>query len=153
MILFGMPLRLPVASGSGGCVVRRRHHGRGTSCPLLPLASQKESRMDYQYEQAVEILRRTPVTLTAFLRGLPAAWTTSTAGPGTWSAYDIVGHLLHGDETDWIERTRIIFDHGELRPFDSFDRTAMFEKYQGCSLDRLLAAFQPAPASNLATPS
>jgi uncharacterized damage-inducible protein DinB len=107
--------------------------------------------MDYQYEQAVEILRRTPATLTAFLRGLPAAWTTSTAGPGTWSVYDIVGHLLHGDETDWIERTRTILEHGEQRPFDSFDRTAMFEKYQGCSLDQLLAAFEQARASNLAT--
>jgi uncharacterized damage-inducible protein DinB len=107
--------------------------------------------MEYQYAQAVEILCRTPAILTVCLRGLPEAWTTSTAGPGTWSAYDIVGHLLHGDEADWIERTRIILEHGEQRPFDSFDRTAMFEKYQGCSLDQLLAAFELARANNLAT--
>lgn len=110
-----------------------------------------ESRMDYQYEQAVEILRRTPASLTALLRGLPEAWTTSTEGPDTWSAYVIVGHLLHGDEADWIERARIILEHGEQRPFDSFNRTAMFEKYQGFSLDQLLAAFEQVRANNLAT--
>jgi uncharacterized damage-inducible protein DinB len=107
--------------------------------------------MEYQYEAAVEILRRTPATLTLFLRGLPEEWTTSSEGPDTWSVYDIVGHLLHGEETDWIERTRIILEHGETRPFDSFNRTAMFEKYQGFSLDQLLAAFERARAHNLAT--
>ncbi len=107
--------------------------------------------MDYQYEQSVEILRRTPATLTVFLRELPEAWTTSKEGPDTWSAYDIVGHLLHGEEADWIERTRIILEQGEQRPFDSFDRTAMFEKHQGFSLDQLLAAFEQARAQNLAT--
>ena len=106
--------------------------------------------MDYQIEQAVEILRRTPATLTALLRGLPAVWTTSTEGPDTWSAYDIVGHLLHGDETDWIARARIILEHGERRPFDSFNRTAMFDKYQGFTLDQLLAAFAETRANNLA---
>lgn len=107
--------------------------------------------MDYQYEQAVAILRRTPATLTALLRELPAAWTTSTEGPDTWSAYDIVGHLLHGEEADWIERTRTILEHGEQRPFDSFNRTGMFEQYRGVSLDELLAAFAQARANNLAT--
>ena len=106
--------------------------------------------MDYEYEQAVEILRRTPASLTALLRGLPEAWTTSNAGPGTWTAYEVVGHLLHGEETDWIRRTRVILEHGEQRPFDTFNRTAMFEKYQGLSLDQLLAAFERARAKNLA---
>jgi uncharacterized damage-inducible protein DinB len=108
-------------------------------------------RMDYQYEQAVEILRRTPATMTALLRGLPEAWTTSAEGPATWSAYDIVGHLLHGEEADWIGRTRLILEHGEQRPFDAFNRTAMFEKYHGFSLDQLLAAFEQVRANNLAT--
>jgi uncharacterized damage-inducible protein DinB len=107
--------------------------------------------MDYQYEHAVEILRRTPATLTVLLRGLSEAWTTSAEGPDTWSAYDIVGHLLHAEEADWIERARIILEHGERRPFDSFNRAAMFEKYQGVSLDQLLAAFEQARANNLAT--
>lgn len=106
--------------------------------------------MNYQYEQAVEILRRTPATLTLFLRGLSGAWTTSTEGPDTWSAYDIVGHLLHAEEADWIERARIILEYGEQRPFDSFNRAAMFEKYQGHSLNQLLAAFEQARLNNLA---
>ena len=107
--------------------------------------------MEYQYEQAVEILRRTPATLMALLGGLPEAWTRSTEGPDTWSAYDIVGHLLHGEEGDWMGRTHIILEQGEQRPFDSVNRTAMFEKYQGYSLDQLLAAFEQARAENLAT--
>jgi uncharacterized damage-inducible protein DinB len=107
--------------------------------------------MDYQYEQAVEILRRTPATLTVLLRGLPEAWTTSTEGPATWSVYDIVGHLLHGEEADWIARTRLILEQGKKRPFDAFNRTAMFEQYRGFSLDQRLAAFEQARANNLAT--
>jgi uncharacterized damage-inducible protein DinB len=107
--------------------------------------------MEYQIEDAVAILRQTPATLTALLRGLPEAWTRSTAGPDTWSAYDVVGHLLHGEETDWITRASIILEHGESRPFDSFDRTAMFEKYRDSSLDQLLAAFAQAREQNLAT--
>jgi hypothetical protein len=107
--------------------------------------------MEYRIEDAVALLRRTPATLTALLRGLPEAWTTSKAGPDTWSAYDVVGHLLHGEETDWIARARIILEHGESRPFDSFDRTAMFEKYREYSLDQLLAAFAQAREQNLAT--
>jgi uncharacterized damage-inducible protein DinB len=107
--------------------------------------------MDYQYEHVVAILRRTPETLVALLRGLPEAWTTSTEGPDTWSAYDIVGHLLNGEETDWIVRTRLLLEHGEKRPFDSVNRTAMFEKYKDFSLDQLLAAFEQARAKNLAT--
>ena len=107
--------------------------------------------MEYQYEHAVEILRRTPATLTMFLRGLPEEWTRSTEGTDTWSAYDIVGHLLNGEETDWIERARTILEHGEERPFVPVNRKAMFEKYQGFSLDQLLAAFEQARAGNLAT--
>ena len=107
--------------------------------------------MEYQYEQAVEILRRTPATLAALLGGLPDAWTTATEGPATWSAYDVVGHLLHGDETDWIARARIILEHGEQRPFDTFNRTAMFHKYRGFSFDQLLAAFEQVRERNLET--
>jgi hypothetical protein len=107
--------------------------------------------MDYQYEDAVAILRRTPATLTALLGGLSEAWITSTEGPGTWSAFDIVGHLLHGEEADWIERARIILEQGEKRPFDAVNRTAMFEQFQGISLGQLLAAFEQARATNLAT--
>ena len=107
--------------------------------------------MEYQYEQAVEILRRTPATLTVLLGGLPEEWTTSTEGPDTWSVLDIIGHLLHGEEADWIVRARTILEHGETQPFNSFNRTAMFDQYQGLSLERLLAAFEQARAKNLET--
>jgi uncharacterized damage-inducible protein DinB len=107
--------------------------------------------MDYQIAQAVTILRRTPATLTALLRGLSEEWTNSSAGADTWSAYNVVGHLLHGEETDWIPRARIILKEGEAHPFDSFDRAAMFEKYQGYSLDQLLTAFEQAREKSLAT--
>jgi uncharacterized damage-inducible protein DinB len=107
--------------------------------------------MDYQSDQAIAILQRTPETLTALLRGLPEEWTRSNAGPDTWSAYDVVGHLLHAEEADWIARARIILEEGEGHPFESFDRTAMFEKYQGYSLDQLLDAFAERRAQSLAT--
>ena len=107
--------------------------------------------MDYQLDDGLAILRRTPATLTALLSGLPEVWTLSTEGPNTWSAYDIVGHLLNGEETDWIERARIILEDGETRPFASFDRTAMFENYKGHSLTQLLVAFEQARTKNLAT--
>ncbi len=107
--------------------------------------------MDFQYEQGVEILRRTPATLTALLSGLSDAWTRSTEGEGTWSAYDIVGHLLHGEEADWMGRARIILEEGEGRPFTPFNRTAMFEKDQSVPLNDLLVAFAEARANNLAT--
>jgi uncharacterized damage-inducible protein DinB len=107
--------------------------------------------MDYQRDQTIEILRRTPATLTALLRGLPEEWTKSNAGPDTWSAYDVVGHLLHAEEADWIPRARIILEHGESHPFESFDRAAMFEKYRGFSLDQLLAAFEQAREKSLST--
>lgn len=116
----------------------------------LSLLFQKGCVMEYQYEQAVEILRRTPATLTALLRGLPEAWTHATEGQDTWSAYDIVGHLLHSEEVNWIERARIILEFGEQGSFDSFNRTAMFEKYQDYSLDQLLVAFEQKRAQTLA---
>jgi uncharacterized damage-inducible protein DinB len=106
--------------------------------------------MDFQYDQAVAILSRTPATLAALLRGLPDAWTRATEGSATWSAYDIVGHLLHGDESNWMMRVRAILEQGERRPFDAFNRTAMFEKYEGYSLDRLLDAFAQTRAQQLA---
>jgi uncharacterized damage-inducible protein DinB len=106
--------------------------------------------MDFQYEQAVEMLRRTPATLAALLRGLPEAWITGAEGPDTWSAYDVVGHLLYADETNWMERARTIREQGGQRPFGPFNRAAMFERSQGRSLDELLAAFAQTRAANLA---
>lgn len=98
--------------------------------------------MEFQLDQAKDILRRTPATLNALLTDLPNNWVLSNEGPETWSPYDVVGHLIEGEETDWIPRARIILEQGEARPFDKFDRIAMFEKSKGKSLLELLAEFE-----------
>ena len=96
----------------------------------------------FKLDQAKEILRRTPGTLNALLADLPDEWVLSNEGPETWSPYDVVGHLIEGEETDWIPRARIILELGEDRPFDKFDRFAMFQKSKGKSLRELLARFE-----------
>ncbi|HEY0378514.1 MAG TPA: DinB family protein [Pyrinomonadaceae bacterium] len=98
--------------------------------------------MEFRLDHAREILGRTPATLNSLLRRLPDEWTSSNEGPDTWSPYDIVGHLVHAEETDWIPRARIILEHGEGRAFDPFDRFAMFEKSGGKKLGDLLDEFE-----------
>ncbi len=105
--------------------------------------------MEFQLEQATEILRRTPATLNALLRHLPEEWVLSTEGPESWSPFDVVGHLIHGEEADWIPRAKLILEHGESRPFEPFDRFAMFEKSKGKTLDELLDRFEQLRAESL----
>ena len=105
----------------------------------------------FDLAEATALLARTPRVLDAWLRGLPEPWLRATEGPDTWSPCDVVGHLLHGEETDWIARAEIIRTHGPTRAFDPFDRFAMFEKSKGMTIDDLLDAFAEARAQNLAT--
>jgi uncharacterized damage-inducible protein DinB len=105
--------------------------------------------MEFQLEQAIEVLKRTPATLTSLLRGLPDEWTTGNEGKDTWTPYDVLGHLIHGEETDWIARANIILRYGESRPFDPFDRFAQFEKSKGKSLNDLLSEFEAARKASL----
>jgi hypothetical protein len=91
-------------------------------------------------DDVVAILARTPASLTALLEGLPDTWINATEGDQTWSPYDVIGHLIHGERTDWMSRARHILA-GETRPFDSFDRTAQFTQSQGASLSELLLTF------------
>ena len=98
--------------------------------------------MEFQLQDAKQILSRTPATLNALLQDLPGEWLLANEGPDTWSPFDIVGHLIHGEETDWIPRARIILEHGEQGTFEPFDRFAMFERSKGKSLSDLLAEFQ-----------
>lgn len=98
--------------------------------------------MEFQLDHATEVLRRTPATLNSLLRHLPNEWVSSSEGPESWSPFDVVGHLIHGEETDWIPRARIILEHGESRTFEPFDRHAMFEKSKGKSLGDLLDRFE-----------
>ena len=97
--------------------------------------------MEFELQEAIEILGRTPATLDAMLHGLSEPWLVQNEGAETWSPYDIVGHLIHGEETDWIPRARMILEHGEARAFEPFDRVAMFEKSKGKSIGELLDTF------------
>ena len=78
--------------------------------------------MDFALTTALEVLNRTPGTLKSMLSGLPAPWTSANEGPDTWSPQDVVGHLIHGEETDWIPRAKIILTKGESQAFEPFDR-------------------------------
>ena len=109
-----------------------------------------EPEVAYQPDEAIPVLARTPAVLRALLDGLPEAWTRATEGAGTWSAFDVVGHLIHGERTDWIPRAELILAHGLSRPFEAFDRFAMFEASRGKSLSELLDTFAELRAANVA---
>ena len=97
--------------------------------------------MEFELAQAIEILQRTPATLNSLLRDLPESWLVQNEGLETWSPYDVIGHLIHGEETDWIPRAKIILEHGETRAFEPFNRVAMFEESKRKSITELLDTF------------
>jgi hypothetical protein len=97
--------------------------------------------MEYNLADAIAVLARTPRTLDALLRGLPDLWVRTNEGKHSWSAYDIVGHLIVGERTDWMPRARIILEHGEARVFDPFDRFAQSREKQDRRLEELLDEF------------
>ena len=107
------------------------------------------TRRPFVLDEAIDILTRTPAVLAAMLRGLPDHWTSANEGGDSWSAFDIVGHLIHGEEADWLARARIIIEHGESRPFDTFDRQAQFAASKGKTLTRLLDEFATLRAQRL----
>ncbi len=94
--------------------------------------------MSFDLQSSIEILRRTPAILDAWLRGLPDEWMHATEGGESWSAYDMIGHFIHGEKTDWIPRARIILEHGEERAFEPYDRFAQFEDSKGKTASELL---------------
>ena len=105
--------------------------------------------MEFKVEEAIEILGRTPETLQSLLGDLPDNWITNNEGADSWSPFDVLGHLIHGEEEDWIPRARIILEHGQSRPFEPFNRTAMFEKSKGKSTAELLEVFRFLRQKNL----
>jgi len=105
----------------------------------------------FELAEATPVLRRTPATLSSLLSGLPARWVESADDPLHWRPYDIVGHLIHGEKTDWIPRARLILEQGMQRPFEPFDRAAMFEASRGRSLEVLLEEFRSLRDENLRT--
>jgi hypothetical protein len=106
--------------------------------------------MDFNLESSLHVLNRTPHILEVWLRDLPDEWILCNEGNETWSAYDVVGHLIHGEKTDWMERTRIIMSDAPVRMFAKFDRFAQFQESAGKTMNDLLDEFKIARQNNLA---
>ena len=98
--------------------------------------------MNFTVEQSIEILERTPDVLNTLLQNISADWTSNNEGPETWSVYDIIGHLIHGEKTDWMPRTEIILSENADKHFTPFDRFAQFKNSEGKSLEQLLDEFK-----------
>src|ERR1700736_447681 len=110
---------------------------------------------EFRLAEAIAVLTRTPAAVDTLLRALPDIWVRGNEGRSkdandSWSAFDIVGHLIVGERTDWMPRARIILEHGEARPFDPFDRFAQSKGSQGKSLEQLLDDFARLRQENLA---
>lgn len=105
--------------------------------------------MDYKLSDALIILERTPRILEALAKDLPPQWSEVNEGPETWSVYDLIGHLIHGETTDWIARMEIILAQAEDRTFPPFERFAMFEESKGKSLNQLVDEFARVRNKNL----
>src|SRR5438874_9481898 len=97
--------------------------------------------MEPNLQHTMSLLTRIPAALNALLRDLPETWTLSNEGEKTWSAFDIVGHLIHGERTDWMPRTKMILQFGEAKTFEPFDRWGQERESKGRSLSRLLDEF------------
>lgn len=104
---------------------------------------------EHNLQQTISLLSRTPAALNVLLRDLPEDWTQRNEGEKTWSAFDIVGHLIEGELTDWLPRARRLLEFGESKPFDRFDRFAQERTSQGKSLGELLDEFARLRSKNL----
>ena len=107
--------------------------------------------MEFDLARTLEILERTPATFRALLGGLPDEWTAANEGPDTFSAFDNVGHVIHGERTDWIPRARIILAQGPDRTFEPYDRFAQYRESRGKSVAQLLDELADLRAANLET--
>lgn len=107
--------------------------------------------MNFNLTNSVHVLEKTPLILEILLSDLPDTWIETNEGPGTWSPYEVVGHLIHGEKTDWIPRARIILEHGPDQPFTPFDRFAQLVDSREKSLDKLLNDFTKLRSENLST--
>lgn len=110
---------------------------------------QDRTRRPFVLSEAVTILQRTPATLNTLLRGLPENWTAGHEGGETWSPFDVLGHLVHGERTDWMPRVHILLEHGETMTFPRFDRLAQFQSSRGRTLPELLDEFASLRQSSL----
>lgn len=106
--------------------------------------------MTQDLHNTMALLERTPAALDALLRNLPEEWTASREGEGTWSVFDTVGHLIHGERTDWLPRVKRILEAEDTRPFDPFDRQGHVRESEGKTLAQLLDEFARARTASLA---
>jgi hypothetical protein len=97
--------------------------------------------MKYSYERSVEILERTPAVMNALLSGIGEDWIMNNEGPETFSPYNVIGHLIHGEKTDWSARIKRILEYSDTKTFDIYDRFAQIEESKGKSLQQLLDEF------------
>lgn len=107
--------------------------------------------MQFDLKHALQILERTPTVLNTLLGGLSDSWTSPNEGLETWSPYDVVGHLIHGENTDWVVRAEIILGNAKDKTFTPFDRFAQFENSKGKALGSLLIEFEQLRATNIKT--
>ena len=105
--------------------------------------------MHFDLDKTIKILERTPAVFKALFYELDANWATINEGPRTWSAYDILGHLIHGEQTDWIPRAEIILCDGYNKTFEPFDRFAQEKLSQGKTMEDLLEEFASLRESSL----
>lgn len=105
--------------------------------------------MKYSLEKSIEILERTPEVLDVLLNHLHDDWVMNNEGPDTFSPYDVIGHLIHGEKTDWLVRTKRILEYGTTKAFDPYDRFAQYEESKGKSLQQLLDEFERIRNENL----
>jgi len=105
--------------------------------------------MQFSVDHTLEIIERTPSVMRTLLSQLDEEWTHNNEGGETWSPYDVIGHLIHGEKRDWLERMDIILNIGESRPFTPFDRFAQFTESNGKTLNDLLDEFETLRAQNV----
>lgn len=105
--------------------------------------------MEHNLQHTISLLARTPGVLNSLLRDLPEVWTRRNEGEDTWNAFDVVGHLIHGERTDWMPRAKMILQFGETKTFEPFDRWAQARASQGKTLAQLLDEFARLRSGNL----
>jgi DinB superfamily len=105
--------------------------------------------MEIELANVIEILNRTPRALKELLHGLPKTWTETNEGENTWSPFDVIGHLIHGERVNWIPRAKMILKFGEAKAFEPFDRFAQFEASKGKTMEALLEEFEDIRQENI----
>jgi DinB superfamily len=106
---------------------------------------------EFNLQDTIALLSRTPPTLDSLLRELPDSWTRLNEGKNTFDAFEVVGHLIHGERTDWIPRAKMILQFGDSRPFEAFDRSGHRQEIEGKPMGELLDEFSRARSENMAT--